>query len=90
MFMRHERVERVAGNPTIRIFAVGYKGSLDGGEVKTSKRHPELLWVDLDSFRPEDYSKRGWLKGVREYLEIRNASSRSSFRSYRISVMAGK
>ena len=71
VFMRHERVENAPGNPTVRIFAVGYRGKLLGGEIKTSERHPELLWVDPNNFKPEDYFKGGWLKGVQEYLAKR-------------------
>lgn len=70
VFMRHERQEASPGNPTVRIFAVGYEGTLTGGEIKTSERHPEILWVDPNSFRPEDYFKGGWLKGLQEYLAI--------------------
>ena len=68
VFMRHERVENVPGNPTVRIFAVGYEGKLLNGEIKLSERHTEMLWVDLNNFKPEDYFKGGWLKGVQEYL----------------------
>jgi len=70
VFMRHERVEQSPGNPTVRIFAVGYEGSLDSGEIKPSKRHVETLWIDLDNFVPEKYFKGGWLKGVKEYLSL--------------------
>lgn len=70
VFMRHERKETVPGNPTVRIFAVGYEGTLTGGEIKTSERHPEFLWVDPKDFHPEGYFKGGWLKGVREYLAL--------------------
>lgn len=72
VFMRHERIEKSPGNPTVRIFAVGYEGTLESGEIKLSERHPELLWVDPDDFKPEDYFKGGWLKGVKEYLEIKH------------------
>jgi ADP-ribose pyrophosphatase YjhB (NUDIX family) len=72
IFMRHERQESAPGNPMVRIFAVGYEGTLMGGEIKTSERHPELLWVDPKNFAPENYFKGGWLKGVQEYLAIRN------------------
>ncbi len=68
VFMRHERVENAPGNPTVRIFAVGYEGKLLGGEIHLSTRHSEMLWVDPKDFEPEDYFKGGWLKGVREYL----------------------
>jgi len=72
VFMRHERVEQTLGNSTVRIFAIGYEGMLESGEIKTSKRHPELLWVDLTKFKPEEYFKGGWLKGVKEYIELNN------------------
>lgn len=68
VFMRHERVENAPGNPTVRIFAVGYEGKLLDGEIKLSERHPEMLWVDPKDFKPEDYFKGGWLKGVQDYL----------------------
>jgi len=79
VFMRHERVEQVlAGlpadkrnDPTVRIFAIGYEGTLTGGEIHLSPLHTEMLWVDLKNFEPEKYFTGGWLKGVREYLEIR-------------------
>ncbi|KKU09323.1 MAG: hypothetical protein UX13_C0043G0004 [Candidatus Woesebacteria bacterium GW2011_GWB1_45_5] len=71
VFMRHERVEQSIGNPTVRIFAVGYEGVLESGEIKFSERHPEIMWVNPIDFRPEDYFKGGWLKGVKEYLEIK-------------------
>jgi 8-oxo-dGTP pyrophosphatase MutT (NUDIX family) len=72
LFLRHERVEASEGNPTVRIFAVGYPATWKSGEVKLSERHTELLWVDPKTFRPEDYFKGGWLKGVQEYLQIKN------------------
>lgn len=72
VFMRHERVEQSPGNPTVRIFAVGYEGTLESGKIVLSERHPELLWVDPADFKPEDYFTGGWLKGVREYLELKH------------------
>ena len=72
IFMRHERVEQSEGNPTVRIFAVGYEGILENGSIQLSKRHPEMLWVNPNDFEPEKYFKGGWLKGVREYLSIHN------------------
>ncbi len=68
VFMRHERVETAAGNPTVRIFAIGYEGKLSSGEIKLSPRHTEMLWIDPKEFKPEDYFTGGWLKGVQEYL----------------------
>ncbi len=69
VFMRHERIEASSGQP-VRIFAVGYEGTLESGEIQTSERHPEYLWVDPQDFKPEEYFKGGWLKGVQEYLNI--------------------
>jgi ADP-ribose pyrophosphatase YjhB (NUDIX family) len=72
LFMRHERVEAAPGNPTVRIFAIGYSATWKSGEPKLSERHTEILWADPKTFKPEDYFKGGWLKGVKEYMEIRN------------------
>lgn len=72
LFLRHERVEASEGNPTVRIFAIGYPATWIEGDVELSERHTEVLWVDPKTFKPEDYFKGGWLKGVREYLAIRN------------------
>lgn len=74
IFMRHQRQEQVPGNPTVRIFAVGYEGKLEDGEIQLSQRHTEMKWVDPKDFKPEEYFKGGWLKGIQEYLGIRNAS----------------
>lgn len=71
VFMRHERQEVVPGNPTVRIFAIGYEGIFEGGKIRTSERHPEFLWVDVKSFKPEEYFKGGWLEGVKEYLTLK-------------------
>lgn len=70
VFMRHQRQESVSGNPTVRIFAVGYEGTLESGDIHLSDRHTEMKWIDLKDFRPEDYFKGGWLKGVQEYLAL--------------------
>ncbi|KKU22507.1 MAG: hypothetical protein UX31_C0001G0025 [Candidatus Nomurabacteria bacterium GW2011_GWA1_46_11] len=69
VFMRHERIEASTNSP-VRIFAIGYEGTLESGEVKTSERHPEFLWVEPDTFKPESYFKGGWLKGIQEYLNL--------------------
>jgi len=73
VFMRHERVEHAPGNPTVRIFAVGFQVELLSGEIKTSERHTEILWVDPKTFKPDDYFEGGWLKGVKDYLRIVNS-----------------
>lgn len=68
ILMRHERVEQTAGNPTVRIFAVGFRATLTSGEIQLSAQHTEMQWVDPKDFRPEEYFTGGWLKGVQEYL----------------------
>lgn len=73
VFLRHERVEKTVGNPTVRIFALGYEGELKSGRILTSDRHVEIKWVDIVDFEPQHYFTGGWLKGVQEYLfEFRN------------------
>ncbi|MBI2989833.1 MAG: NUDIX domain-containing protein [Candidatus Magasanikbacteria bacterium] len=74
LFMRHERIERILGNPMVRIFAIGYEGILQSGTIRLSERHTEMLWIDPQVFQPEKYFEGGWLKGVEEYLNIRNTS----------------
>ena len=70
VFMRHQREERVEGNPTVRIFAIGYEGSFEGGDIQLSERRTEMKWVDVKNFKPEDYFTGGWLEGVEDYLKI--------------------
>ena len=70
VFMRHERKEAVEGNPSVRIFAIGYSATLESGEVTLSLRHTKMEWVDLQSLKPEEYFTGGWLKGVTEYLDL--------------------
>lgn len=71
VLMRHERVEASPGNPTVHIFGLGYRAQLVSGEPKISEAHTEQVWVNIDTFKPEDYFKGGWLKGVEEYLTLR-------------------
>ncbi len=71
VFMRHERVEDAPGNPTIRIFSIGYEATLIEGEPKTSDLFTESMWADIKTFKPEEYLNGGWLKGVEDYLEIK-------------------
>ncbi len=70
VFLRHERNEAVPGNPLVRIFAVGYDGTLDDGDIVLSSRHIEMRWVDLMTFKPKEYFTGGWLQGVQEYLDF--------------------
>ncbi len=70
IFMRHERVEAVQGNPTVRIFALGYKGQWQSGDIILSPRHTDMKWVDIKTFKPEEYFTGGWLKGVKDYIVL--------------------
>ena len=71
VFMRHERKEKMpGGRKKARIFAVGYKATYKGGNIKLSKRHTEGLWVPIRNFDAKKYFTGGWLKGVQEYLEL--------------------
>lgn len=73
--MRHERTEQVPGDgtkPTIRIFAVGYAAELIEGEPRLGDHHIEMMWVDPISFNPERYFTGGWLKGVQDYIALKN------------------
>jgi len=72
VFMRHQRVEQTFSKPIVRIFAIGYEGTLSKGAIQLSKRHSKSIWVDVDNFKPDKYFKGGWLKGVQEYLNITN------------------
>lgn len=73
VFMRHERVESMSGNPTVRIFAIGYQATFEKGEIHLSSHHTEMLWVDVNDFRPGKYFTGGWLKGIQEYLALHRA-----------------
>lgn len=70
VFMRHERIEKTEGNPTVRIFALGYEAQLTDGEVVLSERHTDMLWADPKTFEAEKYFTGGWLKGVQEYQAV--------------------
>lgn len=72
VFMRHERKEATEGNPLVRIFAVGYSGTLESGEITLSPRHTEMKWVDLKILNPKEYFTGGWLKGVEEYRDLKS------------------
>ena len=70
--MRHERVEQTEGNPTVRIFAVGYEAVIDSGEIQLSSRHTEMMWADPKTFAAEKYFTGGWLEGVQEYQSLQS------------------
>ena len=67
VFFRVERIE--AGlNQKVRIFAIGYDAKYRGGELKLWDVHDQIKWVNVKTFKPEDYFTGGWLTGVQEYL----------------------
>jgi ADP-ribose pyrophosphatase YjhB (NUDIX family) len=72
VFMRHERIENFSNMP-VRIFAIGYQATWISGDVNTSERHTEIVWADQKTFKPEEYFKGGWLKGVREYISAKTS-----------------
>jgi ADP-ribose pyrophosphatase YjhB (NUDIX family) len=71
VFFRHERQEVTAEKQIVRIFAVGFEATLEKGESQLGDHHIEMKWVDIKTFNPEEYFTGGWLKGVKEYLELR-------------------
>jgi 8-oxo-dGTP pyrophosphatase MutT (NUDIX family) len=73
VLMRHERVEASPGNPTVRIFGIGYRAELVSGEPKMSEAHIEMKWANIHDYKPEADFTGGWLKGVQDYLELRRA-----------------
>lgn len=71
VFFRHKRIENTTGTE-VRIFAVGYEAKYQGGEILIGANHDQFEWVNLKSFRPEEYFEGGWLKGIKVYLTIAN------------------
>ncbi len=72
-FFRVEREEHGLDMRKVRIFAIGYDAKYLGGEVKLGNHHDKYEWVDIKTFRPEEYFVDGWLDGVREYLTKQDA-----------------
>ncbi len=70
VFMRHERDEVLLSGEREkrRIFAVGYEAIYQKGEIKLGKNHEEYKWIDISTFRPENYFTGGWLQGVKDFL----------------------
>ena len=68
VFFRVEREEHGLNRQKVRIFAVGYEATYQGGEIKLGKHHDRFEWVDVQTFQPEKYFTDGWLAGVQEYL----------------------
>jgi 8-oxo-dGTP pyrophosphatase MutT (NUDIX family) len=67
VFFRVERFEEGL-DKTVRIFAVGYDAKYLSGEVELGSHMEKYEWVDVRTFKPENYFKGGWLTGVQEYL----------------------
>lgn len=57
-----------------RLSESGSAGSPVSGEIKLGKNHEKYEWVNINTFKPEDYFTGGWLKGIQEfqakYLEL--------------------
>lgn len=70
--MRHKRNEANMDGVEVKIFAVGYEAKLVSGKVELTSHHTEMRWVDPKTFKPEEYFNGGWLKGLQEYLAIKN------------------
>jgi 8-oxo-dGTP pyrophosphatase MutT (NUDIX family) len=68
VFFRHERKEQRLGE-MVRIFAVGYEAEYLGGEITLGDHHDKSEWVDIKSFKTDEYFTGGWLKGLQEYLQ---------------------
>lgn len=52
----------------VQILALGYAATYLGGEIKLGDHHDKMEWVDMRTFKPEDYFTGGWLTGVQNYL----------------------
>ena len=68
VFFRVERKEQGLNDQKVRIFAIGYEATYAGGEIQLGEHHDAYEWVDLQTFKPENYFVDGWLTGVQEYL----------------------
>lgn len=68
IFFRHQRQEVGLGGKTVRIFAIGYEAKYIGGDIHLGDHHDKFEWVDVNSFKPQNYFTGGWLKGLQEYL----------------------
>lgn len=69
VFFRVERKEHNLDNQLVRIFSVGYEAQFKGGKIKLGEHHNKMEWVDVYSFKPEQYFTGGWLEGVQDYLK---------------------
>lgn len=53
----------------VQIVALGYAATYLGGVIRLGDHHDRMEWVDVTTFKPEDYFTGGWLLGVQNYLE---------------------
>lgn len=70
VFFRVERFEHGL-QQKVRIFAIGYEADYLSGAIQLGDHHDQLEWVDVKTFKPDDYFDGGWLIGVKEYLMYR-------------------
>lgn len=71
IFFRHQRIEHSSGE-AVRIFAVGYDAEYLGGSISLGQHHDTFKWVDIATFKPEEYFTGGWLAGLQDYLSTIN------------------
>lgn len=69
VFFRVERLEQNLTGDKAHIFGIGYEAKYLGGELGLGDHHDKMEWVDVNTFKPEDYFTTGWLEGVQEYLK---------------------
>ncbi len=69
VYMRHERNEILEDGKKSkrRIFAIGYQANYLEGTIILGKNHEKYEWVNINTFKPENYFTGGWLNGVKEY-----------------------
>lgn len=72
IFMRHERMEILESGEreARRIFGLGYIAKYLGGELGMGKNHEQFEWVNIATFKPEEYLTGGWLAGVKELQKV--------------------
>jgi 8-oxo-dGTP pyrophosphatase MutT (NUDIX family) len=68
VFFRVERNEAGLDGQLVRIFAVGYDAKRVSDEVEIGKHMEKYEWVNIKTFKPEEYFESGWLTGMQEYL----------------------
>lgn len=69
VFFRVER-EEYSTKEIVHIFAVGFEAKLVSGKPVVGEYHDKYEWVNVNTFKPEDYFTGGWLKGVQEYQSL--------------------